>query len=76
MMMDMYSRLEELRLDEKRRRPMTPDQMMHFYGRVAERPQRRMSRLGALLSETVETLRQWLRARISTRTWVQLSRPA
>jgi hypothetical protein len=40
------SRLMEMVFDQKRRRPMTPDEMVRFYAGSVERPEKRMSRIG------------------------------
>ncbi len=40
------SRLMEMELDQKRRRPMTPDEMARFYSGFVERPETRMSCIG------------------------------
>jgi hypothetical protein len=47
------SRLEEIRLDEKRRRPMTPAQMVRFYGGIQEQRPHKKGRFLANLSQAL-----------------------
>ncbi len=44
------SRLIEMVTDEKRRRPMTSDEMARFYSGLVTRSETRMSRIGQLAS--------------------------
>ena len=67
----MYSRLEEIRLEEARRKPMTPVQMVRFYGGTKDhRPSQRV-RFMAALGEALIVLGQ----RVKLENKVQTARP-
>jgi hypothetical protein len=51
--MELDGRLEEIRLEQKRRRPMTPAEMVRFYRGTEEQPPSRTSRFRATLAETL-----------------------
>lgn len=70
--MELDSRLEEIRLEEKRRRPMTPAEMVRFYWGTEDHPPSRTGRFWATLIKTLTTLSQRLKAKNSTQT----ARPA
>jgi hypothetical protein len=55
--MDMYSRIDEYIQGENRRKPMTSDEMMRFYGLNAQRQESAVKRFGAFMSKTLETFR-------------------
>lgn len=55
------SRLEEMLLDEKRRRPMTPAQMVRFYGGIQEQQLRKKSRFWANLGQALMSVGRWFR---------------
>jgi hypothetical protein len=55
--MDMYGRFDEYIQDANRRKPMTSDEMMRFYGLNAQRQKSGVSRFGAFLSKAVTTFR-------------------
>ena len=57
----MDGRLEEIRLEEARRKPMTPAQMVRFYwGTKVQRPSRK-DRFLAVLAEALIALGQWVK---------------
>jgi hypothetical protein len=53
--MELDSRLEEIRQEQKRRRPMTPAEMVRFYRGTENQPPSRASRFRAALIETLTT---------------------
>jgi hypothetical protein len=55
--MDMYSRIDEYIQSENRRKRMTPDEMMRFYGLNAQRQESGVKRFGAFLGKTLATFR-------------------
>jgi hypothetical protein len=54
--MDMYSRIDEYIQGENRRKPMTSDEMMHYYGSNVQR-KGAVNRFGAFLSQTLAAFR-------------------
>ena len=55
--MDMYSQIDEYIQGENRRKPMTSDEMMRYYGLNMQRKESAVKRFGAFLSETLATFR-------------------
>jgi hypothetical protein len=66
--MELDSRLEEIRLKEERRRPMTPAEMVRFYGGAEVRSPSRTERIWATLIKTLTTLSQRLKSKNPTQT--------
>ena len=68
----MDSRLEEIRLEEARRKPMTPTQMCRFYrGTKAHRPSQR-DHFMTVLGEALIALGQWVKPENA----IQTTKPA
>lgn len=55
--MDMYGRFDEYIQGENRRKQMTSDEMMRFYGLNAQRKESAAKRFAAFLSKTLATFR-------------------
>jgi hypothetical protein len=55
--MDMYGRFDEYIQGENRRKQMTSDEMMRFYGLNAQRKEGAAKRFAAFLSKTLATFR-------------------
>jgi hypothetical protein len=55
--MDMYGRFDEYIQGENRRKQMTSDEMMRFYGLNAQRKESAAKRFGAFLSKPLATFR-------------------
>jgi len=55
------SRLEEMCLEETRRRPMTPAEMVRFYGGVKDQPSHKKDRFLVNLSQPLMALGRWFK---------------
>lgn len=55
------SRLEEMCLEEKRRRPMTPAEMVRFYGGVKGQPSHKKGYFLVNLGQTLMALGGWFK---------------
>lgn len=56
--MDVYNQLFEMTMENRSRRPMTPEEMIRFYAGMGMQRQSRISRLGAALVNAVDALGQ------------------
>ena len=68
----MDSRLEEIRLEEARRKPMTPAQMVRFYWGTEDHQPSQKDRFMAALGEALIALGQ----RVKSENTVQTAKPA